>query len=62
MKVILLELFKGLGINPTTAKDLEAITFMFIILFMASAFWLLSKLLVEIVNLMVCQMVTSSGN
>ena len=43
MKVILLELFKGLGINPTTAKDLEAITFMFIILFMASAFWLLSK-------------------
>ena len=43
MKVILLELFKGLGINPTTAKDIEAITFMFIILFMASAFWLLSK-------------------
>ena len=43
MKVILLELFKGLGINPTTAKDLEAITFIFIILFMASAFWLLSK-------------------
>ena len=43
MKVILLELYKGLGMNPTTAKDLEAITFIVIILFMASAFWLLSK-------------------
>jgi len=43
MKVILLELYKGLGINPTTAEDLEAITFIVIILLMASAFWLLSK-------------------
>ncbi len=43
MKVILLELYKVLGINPTTAEDFEAITFIVIILLMASTFWLLSK-------------------
>ncbi len=43
MKEILLQLYQRLGINPSMAKDLEAITFGLIIGLLAFIFWMISK-------------------
>ena len=43
MKEILLEFYKGVGINRIMTENLEAITFSAFILIMAFAFWMVSK-------------------
>ena len=43
MKEILLEFYKGVGINRIMTENLEAIIFSAFILIMAFAFWMVSK-------------------